>query len=75
MLFMTRKRFEEEVYRRMNEEDFKREMRTDISKLYEKYYKLEKKIDELKAVLESGGPVKENTCDDEFFVTPPVRPM
>ena len=75
MLFMTRKRFEEEVYRRMSEEDFKCEMRTDISKLYEKNYKLEKEIEEIKMLLNSGGPAKENTCDDEFFVTPPVRPM
>lgn len=74
MLFMTRKRFEEEVWRRTQEEDFKREMRTDISKLYNKYYNLEKEINELKTVLESGGPAKEYTCDDEFFVTPPVRP-
>lgn len=63
MLFMTRKRFEEEVQRRMWEEDQKRDVREELRKLWGRTLELEKQIEELKFKVESGGLVKEKTVE------------
>lgn len=73
MVFMTRKRFEEEVQRRMWEEEQKRDMREDISKLWGRTYKLEERVEQLERLLENKPVTLEaGTCDDKFFVEPPV---
>lgn len=85
MLFMTRKRFEEEVQRRIEEQRTIDYIHERISGTYEAIRNVDKDVvelkyrfDELEALVKSGGVAKENTCDDEFFVEPPVangKPM
>lgn len=72
MLFITRKRFEEEVQKRIWEEEDRRETNRRINHVSERMYDLERKVRELESLLLLNGPVKENTCDDGFFVEPPV---
>ena len=79
MLFITRKRFEEEVQRRIEEQRTIDYIHERISGTYEairdtdkEVVELKHRFDELEALVKSGGVVKENTCDDEFFVEPPV---
>lgn len=72
MLFMTRKRFEEEVQKRIWEEEDRRETNRRINHVSERMYDLERKVRELESLLLLNGPVKENTCDDEFFREVPM---
>lgn len=79
MLFMTRKRFEEEVQRRVAEAEENRYLHHRISGAYDEVYKLddkigklEHKIDEIEGLIGLNSTAKERTRDDEFFVTPSV---
>ena len=72
MLFMTRKRFEEEVQKRIWEEKDREELHRRVEGAYDRIYDLERKVRKLESLLLLNGPVKEETCDDKFFMTPPV---